>query len=241
MTAIVMESFLIILLMLLNGVLAMAEMAVVSARKVRLQQRVEQGDAGARAALDLANAPNRFLSTVQIGITLIGILAGAFGGATMAEHLAAYLGQVSGLMSSSKALGFGIVVVVITYLSLIIGELVPKRLALNNPEGIATMLAKPMRGLSVMASPAVRLLSVSTDSVLRLLGVHPSPETPVTEEEIQLMLAQGTEAGVFAEAEHDMVMNVFRLDDRRINGLMTPRPEIVWLDLHASPMERAAL
>jgi len=237
MTAIAMESFLIILLMLLNGVLAMAEMAVVSARKVRLQQRVEQGDTGARVALELASAPNGFLSTVQIGITLVGILAGAFGGATMAEHLAAYLGQVPGLASSSKALGFGIVVVTITYLSLIIGELVPKRLALNNPEGIATMLAKPMRVLSVMASPAVRLLSVSTDSVLRLLGVRPSPEPPVTEEEIQLMLAQGTEAGVFAEAEHDMVMNVFRLDDRRINGLMTPRPEIVWLDLHASPGE----
>src|SRR5215470_5915291 len=128
MTAIVIESFLIILLILLNGVLAMAEMAIVSARKVRLQQRVEQGDVGAGAAVELANAPNCFLSTVQIGITLVGILAGAFGGATMAEHVAAYLAQVPGLASSSKALGFGMVVVVITYLSLIIGELVPKRL-----------------------------------------------------------------------------------------------------------------
>jgi putative hemolysin len=237
MTAIAMESFLILLLMLINGVLAMAEIAVVSARKVRLQQRVEEGDAGARAALELANAPNRFLSTIQIGITLVGILAGAFGGATIAEHLAAHLGQIPGLAPYNNAIGLGMVVVAITYLSLIIGELVPKRLALNNAEGIAAMLARPLRLLAVVASPAVRLLSVSTESVLRLLGVRPSTEPPVTEEELKLMLEEGTEAGVFAEAEQDLVMNVFRLGDRRINVLMTPRPEIVWLDLNASPSE----
>ena len=174
MTTIAVDSFLIVLLMLLNGVLAMAEIAVVSARKTRLQQRAEQGDAGARVALELATTPNCFLSTVQIGITLVGILAGAVGDATMAEYLSTYLRQVPGLASYSKAISFGIVVVAITYLSLIIGELVPKRLALNNPEGIATTLAKPMRLLSVIAYPAVRLLSISTDWVLRTSVTSPA-------------------------------------------------------------------
>ncbi len=229
MTVIVIETLLIILLIGINGVLAMSEMAVVSARKARLQQRAETGDAGARAALELANAPSRFLSTVQIGITLVGILAGAFGGATMATTLDAWLEQIPGLAPYSEAIALGVVVAAITYLSLIIGELVPKRLALNNPKAIAARIARPMRRLSAIASPVVWLLSFSTESVLRLLGVRKNTELSVTEEEIKLMIEQGTEAGVFAEAEQDMVMNVFRLADRRIGALMTPRHEIVWL------------
>ncbi len=235
MSAITIESVVIIVLILINGMLAMSEMAVVSARKARLQRRAEQGDAGARVALELANAPNRFLSTVQIGITLIGILTGAFGGATLAAEIDARLEQVPGLAAYSEAIGLGTVVLLITYLSLILGELVPKRLALNNAEAVAARLARPMRLLSVLASPAVRLLSFSTESVLRLLGARPSTEPPVTEEEVKLMLEQGTAAGVFAAAEQDMVMNVFRLGDRRTGSLMTPRHEIVWLDVQAAP------
>jgi putative hemolysin len=237
MSAIVIESLLIILLVIINGVLAMSEMAVVSARKVRLQQRAEKGDAGARVALELANAPSRFLSTIQIGITLVGIFAGAFGGATIAAELDARLEQIPGLAPYSEAIALGAVVAAITYLSLIIGELVPKRLALNNPEGIAAKIARPMRQLSVIASPVVRLLGFSTESVLRLLGVRKNTEPPVTEEEIKLMIKQGAEAGVFDEAEQDMVTNVFRLGDRRTGALMTPRYEIVWIDIKDSPAE----
>jgi magnesium and cobalt exporter, CNNM family len=237
MSAIVIESLLIILLLLINGVLAMAEMAIVSARKVRLQQRAEKGDAGARVALELANAPSRFLSTVQIGITLVGIFAGAFGGATIAAKLDARLEQIPGLAPYSEAIALGAVVAAVTYLSLIIGELVPKRLALNNPEGIAAKIARPMRRLSVIASPVVRLLGISTESVLRLLGARKNTEPPVTEEEIKLMIKQGAEAGVFDEAEQDMVTNIFRLSDRRAGALMTPRYEIVWIDIKDSPAE----
>jgi magnesium and cobalt exporter, CNNM family len=237
MSAIVIESLLIILLVIINGVLAMSEMAIVSARKVRLQQRAEKGDAGARVALELANAPSRFLSTVQIGITLVGIFAGAFGGATIAAELDARLEQIPALVPYSKAIGLGAVVAAVTYLSMIIGELVPKRLALNNPEGVAAKIARPMRQLSVMASPVVRLLDFSTESVLRLLGVCKNTEPPVTEEEIKLMIKQGAEAGVFDEAEQDMVTNVFRLGDRRTGALMTPRYEIVWIDIKDSPAE----
>ncbi len=215
----------------------MSEMAVVSARKVRLQQWANEGDAKARAALELANAPNQFLSTIQIGITLIGILTGAFGGATIAQAFAALLSQIPWLAPYSRVIGLGFVVLVITYLSLIIGELVPKRVALNNPERIAATVAAPMRALSAIAAPVVHLLSSSTDVVLRLMGIVPSAEPHVTEEEIKVLIEQGTEAGTFEAAEQDMVQRVFRLGDRRVSGLMTPRLEIVWLDLEDSPEE----
>jgi putative hemolysin len=232
-----MELLIILVLIILNGVFAMSEMAVVSARKVRLQQWADDGDAKARVALELAEEPTQLLSTVQIGITLIGILAGAFGGAAVAALFAEWLRSVPLLAPYSDAIGFGIVVVITTYLSLVIGELTPKRLALNNPERIAVMIARPMRLLSRLASPVVRLLSFSTDALLRLLGVRPSTDPPVTEEEIKVLIEQGTEAGVFAQAEQEMVGRVFRLADLRVGRVMTPRTKMVWLNADA-PLEQ---
>ncbi|HEX6383152.1 MAG TPA: hemolysin family protein [Anaerolineae bacterium] len=235
MSRITTEVLIIVLLVLANGLFAMAEIAVVSARKARLKNLANQGDKRAEAALELANSPNRFLSTVQIGITLVGIFAGAFGGATVAQELADYLGTIDFLAPYSTALGLGIVVVAITYLSLVIGELVPKRLALHSPERIASLVARPMSVLSRLAAPVVHLLSLSTEAVLRLLGVQPSAEAPVTEEEIQVLVEQGTEAGMIEEAERDMVASIFRLGDRRVEALMTPRTEITWIDINDPP------
>lgn len=229
------EPLILLLLILANGVFAMAEIALVAARRARLRVRAERGDAGARAALELAAAPNRFLSTVQIGITLVGVLAGAYGGATVAEGLAARLRAIPPLAPYSGPLALGAVVLSITYLSLVIGELVPKRLALRSPERVAAALARPMRLLSRLAAPAVQLLSLSTDALLRLLRVGPSQEPPVTEEEIKLLLEQGARAGVFAAIESEMVSGVFRLADRRLGSVVTPRPEIVWLDVEDPP------
>lgn len=235
MAQVAVEILFIILLLIANGVFAMSEIAVVSSRRARLQQRAER-DAGARAALDLANAPDRFLSTVQIGITLIGILAGAFGGATIAEHLVGYFERIPAIARYSGAISLGLVVLVITYFSLVVGELVPKRLGLNNPEKIAARIARPMQFLSRLAWPAVRALSASSNFLLRLLKAKPSDEPPITEEEVKLLIDQGTEAGVFEETEHDLVDNIFRLADQRVPALMTPRLDIVWLDIEA-PIE----
>jgi len=237
MSSVMFEAVVIFLLILTNGIFAMSEIAVVSARKTRLQQWAEAGDTRARTALELANAPNQFLATIQIGITLIGILAGAFGGATLATELAAVLDDISWLAPYSQPLSLTFVVLVITYLSLIVGELVPKRLALNNPERIAAAIARPMRALSRLAYPAVHLLGLSTEFVLRALGIRPSMEPPVTEEEIRTLIEQGTQAGMFEEAEQEMVERVFRLGDRRVSAVMTPRTEIVWLDRGASVEE----
>lgn len=231
------ELLLVLLLIVLNGVFSMSEIAVVSARRTRLQQRAEAGDAGARAALQLVEAPNRFLSTVQIGITLVGILTGAFGGAAVSRMLAGQLARVPLLAPYSEPLALALVVALITYLSLVIGELVPKRIGLTSPERIASLVARPMRLLSTLVSPAVSLLSVSTDLIVRLLGIRPAEEPPVTEEEIRIMLEQGTRAGVFEAAEQDMVENVFRLGDRRVVELMTPRRLVIWLDLDDPPEE----
>ena len=220
-----------LLLILLNGVFAMSETAFVSARKVRLQQQAEAGDANAQAALELMNAPNRFLSTVQIGITLIGILAGAFGGATLAQSLSIVLERISWLAPYRDSLSFGIVVVVITYLSLVIGELVPKRIALNAPERIAKSMARPMRAVSRLTSPVISFLGFSTEAVLRLLRVRPSSEPPVTEAEITNLIAQGRQAGIFEAAEQDLVERVFRMGDHRVSTLMTPRIDIAWIDI----------
>ncbi len=231
MSGITLEVIFILILILANGLLAMAEIAVISSRKARLQQRADGGDEKARAALNLANDPTDFLSTVQIGITLVGVLAGAFGGATIAAQISDWVAGFPPLAPYSAAIGVGVVVLLITYFSLVLGELVPKRLALNNPERIATLMAAPMLLLSRLTSPLVRLLSISSNLVLRLLGAKPSDEPPVTEEEIKVMIEQGTQAGVFAEAEQDMVQAVFRLADRRVGTLMTPRTDVVWLDL----------
>jgi len=225
------EIIFVLLLICANGVFALAEVAVVASRKARLQQRAQQGDAKARAALALVESPNRFLATVQIGITLVGIFAGAFGGATISKTLAASLRTVPSLAPYADALGLGIVVLVITYLSLVIGELVPKRIGMHSPENIASAVAQPMRVLSAIASPLVSFLGFSTDMVLRLIGLRASEEPPVSEEEINVMMEQGRQAGVFAEAEQDMVQRIFRLGDRAVSSLMTRRPDIVWLDL----------
>ena len=231
----VLEILIIFLLLVTNGVFAMAEIAIVSARKARLRQLADAGNSQARAALELAANPNQFLATAQIGITLVGIFAGAFGGATIAEEIATRLGDIPFLAPYGETIGVGIVVLGITYFSLIIGELVPKRLALNNAERIASAVAAPMRGLSTIAAPVVRLLSVSTDIVIRLLGIKPSAEPSITPEELRILIEQGTESGVFEESEQDMIESVLRLDERRVGAFMTPRTHIVWFDIEDSP------
>ena len=226
------ELLIIVLLILANGIFAMSEMALVSARKARLEREADFGIKKARIALELANSPANFLSTVQVGITLVGILAGAFGGATVADKISEELKNVAWTAPYSRAIGIAIVVVGITYLTLIIGELVPKRLALNHAERIAIAVSQPMLFLSKVASPVVRLLDASTDVVLRVLGIRPSGEPPVTEEEVKILIDQGMRAGVFEQAEKEMVDRVFRLGDQRVNALMTPRTDIVWLDVN---------
>jgi putative hemolysin len=230
------ELFFLLLLILLNGVFAMSELAVVSARKTRLQQRAQEGDHKAGIALELARAPNQFLATIQIGITLVGIFAGAFGGATLAEEIDDMVSEIPFLATYGEAISVAIVVLVTTYLSLVIGELVPKRLAMSNPEQVASTVAPAMRALSRLASPVVRLLSFSTNLLIRLLGAKEEGEAPVSEEEIRLLLQQGTEVGIFQPMEQEVVERAFRLADVRVNVLMTSRPEVVWLDL-SDPMD----
>jgi len=237
-TGLLIEGLLILVLIVANGIFSGAEIAVVSSRKVRLEQLADRGDRRARAALRLAAAPNDFLSTVQIGITLIGILSGALGGATIARRLEPLLAAVPGIGRSAEGLSVALVVGVITYLSLVIGELLPKRVALNDPEAIACAVAAPMRTLSRLCTPLVHLLGGSTEALLRLLGVAPSAEPDLTEEEIKALIRQGAEAGVFEQAEHSMVQRVFRLGDRPIRAFMTPRTEITWLDAQASGEEQ---
>ncbi len=230
MAQITFEVLFILALLVGNGVFAMSELAIVSARKVRLRQMCDDGDSRACVALDLATSPDRFLSTIQIGITLVGILAGAFGGATIAEQLGAQISRVPALAAYGEALAVGLIVVTITYFSLIIGELVPKRFALNHPEQIARVVAPPMKFLSKLVSPIVSFLSFSTSAVLTLLRMKPPTDPPVTEDEIKVLIEQGTLAGVFEQAEQEMVKRVFKLADRRVLSLMTPRLDIVWLD-----------
>jgi putative hemolysin len=228
------EVLVILLLLGANGLLAMSEIAVVSARKPRLQRRAEAGEPGARRALELANDPNRFLSTVQIGITTVGILAGAFGGATIAQQIAGWVAGVEPLARYAQVIGIGSVVVMITYATLVLGELAPKRFALSRPERIAARIAGPMHRLSLLATPLVRLLGASTDLVLRLLPAYGHEEPAVTEEDVRVLLEQGTRAGVFLAAEQDIVENVFWLGDQKVEAVMTPRDEIVWLDIEDS-------
>ncbi len=235
MSSIVREVLLILFLVLLNGVFAMSEIAVVSARKARLQERAERGSRQARRALRLAEEPNRFLATVQVGITLIGILAGAFGGATLAEHATAWVATSRTLAPYAEAIGLGVVVLGITYLSLVLGELVPKRIGLNAPERIAALVAGPMNALSVVGRPLVTLLTWSTEVVMRLLPTRRGEEPPVTEAEIAVLLEQGTEAGVFQEEEQALVERVFWLADQRVVTVMTPRVRVAWLDVDDPP------
>ncbi|ACK66443.1 protein of unknown function DUF21 [Rippkaea orientalis PCC 8801] len=233
MSAIATEIIFILLLIIANGIFSGSEMAIVSSRKVRLEQLASRGNRQARTVLNLINAPNNFLSTVQIGITLIGILSGAIAGATLAERLTAIFQRIPLLKAYSQGISVGIVVGVITFLSLVMGELVPKRIALNAPEKIACAVAQPMKLLSRFAAPIVNLLSASTDFLLKLLGIKVSDEPAVTEEEIKVLIRQGADLGLFEESEHEMVERVFRLGDRSVKSLMTPRKEIVWLDIES--------
>ena len=225
------EVFLILLLVLANGVFAMSEIALVSARKPRLRQRAQQGNRRAAAALRLAEDPDRFLSTIQIGITFVGVFTGAFGGATIAGEIDRALEEIPGLAPYSEVIGVGAVVLGIGYLSLVLGELVPKRVALNNPERVASAVAPMMGLLSRAAAPAVALLGLSTRAVLRLLRVRASHDPPVTEEELMALLRLGTKAGTIDREEREMVERVFRLGERPVTAVMTPRVDLEWLDV----------
>jgi putative hemolysin len=231
------EILIIFLLILLNGIFALSEITVVSSKKPRLQQRANEGDIRAKNALDLASNPSSFLSTVQVGITLIGILAGAVGGATLGDQLAPVIAQIPFLEPYAPSLALFIVVLLITYFSIVLGEIVPKRIGLQNPERLAAALSGPMLYISRIFKPLVWFLTKSSDGVMRLLGQKPSIEQPVTEEEILVQIDQGTQAGVIEETEQDMVEGVFRMHEQRVFSLMTPRSEIFWLDVNDSPDE----
>ncbi len=230
-----MQFAIVFALIIVNGLLAMAEIAIVSARKARLQQEEMAGSVRARAALELATSPTNFLSAIQIGITLIGILNGAIGEAALAAPLQAVIDDVPALAPHSQTLALVITVVVITYLSLVVGELVPKRLGLLNPERVSMLVAIPMRTLTRITSPFVRILSASTNFVIRLLGIREGESPAVTEEEIKLMFAEGTRAGIFEEAEENILKRTLRLGDRLVAAIMTQRMEIAWIDLDDSP------
>ena len=231
------DLIIVLLLVLANGIFSMAEFALVSARKALLRTRAEEGDGGAKAALELAEDPNRFLSTVQIGVTLIGVFVGAFGGIRIAAYLAPLFLSVPALAPYAQGLSIAVVVIGITFVTMVLGELVPKRIGLHRPVEISSLLARPMRVLALVASPVVWLVSGTTDLILRALRI-PSAERPaVTEEEIRSMLEEGRRAGILEAAEQDMMEAVFRFGDRRVEALMTPRPEIVALDLDDPPEE----
>jgi putative hemolysin len=230
MNEILFQIAIILLLLVANGLFAMAEIAVVSAKKGRLRNMAERGNAGAQAALELAESPNRFLATVQVGITLVGIFAGAFGGATLAAQLAVPLAKVEFAAPYANQIAFVVVVVIITYFSLVLGELVPKRFGLSDPEGISAAVAKPMRWLSVIAAPLIKLLTVSTDALLRLLGFKPAQEAAVTGDEVKVLMQEGLRAGAFSRVESHIVHSALELDQLAVRDLMTPRPKIIWLN-----------
>ncbi len=240
MSTILVDLAFIVGLIVLNGFFALAEMALVSARTVRLQQWAEGGNPRAALALSLVQEPGDFLATIQVGITLISILAGASSGVTVAEPLAAFLAQWPILAPYAEAVAVTLVVMGVTYLTLVIGELVPKRVALAHAETLAMLVAKPIWHLSRLVIPLVRLLSASTDLVVRVMGVRAEPRPPVTEEEIRLLVRQGAEWGILAPTEREIIESVLRLGDRRVAGVMTPRPQIVWLDLDDPREKRVA-
>ncbi|MBA4424114.1 MAG: hypothetical protein C0390_13620 [Syntrophus sp. (in: bacteria)] len=231
------EIIFILALVIINGVLAMAEMALVSSKKSRLQHLADNGDIGARKALDALNDPNRFFSSIQIGITLVGILAGVFGGATVAKSLGEWLSVLPAVGRYGHTIGIIVVVVGITYLSLVLGELVPKRLALNHPEKISSFMAVPMNFLARITAPFVFLLGFSTNAVLMILRVRPKGEHSHTEDEIKILIEESTQAGIFERDEQDFANRALSLGDIDINDLMTPRPDIVSLDIDDRPEE----
>lgn len=226
--------------MVLNGLFSMSEIALVSSRKARLELARQRGDKKAKLALDLANSPEKFLSTVQIGITLIGILTGVFSGENITGDLQQFFAQYEWLRPYEETLATTSVVILITFFSLVIGELVPKRIGLSNPEGIAKAVAGPMKLLSKLVAPFVWLLSASGNLLIKLFGIKPASQQQVTEEEIKAMVQEGAHAGVIREIEQDIVERVFHLGDRRAVTLMTPRQEIDWLNVHDTREENIA-
>ncbi len=212
----------------------MTEIAIVTAKKGRLEKLRDDGNSQAEFALKLAEDPNQLLSTIQIGITLIGVITGAFGGATIAGQLAVYVEQIEFLAPFSYELSFAIVVGLSTYLSLIIGELAPKRIGMGNPEKIACIVAKPMFYFSKIGSPLIWLLSKSTEVVLKMMRIKPNNEPNVTEEEITQLIEQGVYSGVVEEIEQDLVEQIFYLGDKRLGDILTPRTQLVWIDLEDS-------
>lgn len=225
--------------MLLNGIFSMSEIALVSSRKSRLEAAAKNGDASAKAALNLANSPTRFLSTVQIGITLIGLLTGMYSGDNITADFEVIINRVPVLQPYSHSLAVGSVLVFITYLSLVLGELVPKRIGMSNPEAISKVMATPMNLLSKLTAPFISLLGFSSDMIIKLLNIRQS-ENSVTEEEIKSLIQEGTSGGVFEEIEQEIVHNVFQLGDRKVTSLMTNRQEIIWLDLEDTVEENKA-
>lgn len=234
------EIAIVALLMVVNAFFAMSELAVVSSRRIRLQALVREGHHGARAALRLLEDPTRFLSTVQVGITLIGIFAGAFSGAMLADPLAAWLSQWTFMAEHAETVAIAAIVIVITYLSLVVGELVPKRVALGHPERIAARVAPVMEKITWLAGPLATLLKISVDAILRPFNLHKRRDSSITEEDIRALIAEGTRAGVFVQKEREMIDAVLRLADRKVSALMTPRQDVVWLDERASHEEIAA-
>lgn len=236
-----MDILLILLLVACNGLFALSEISIVSSRRIRLQQMAEAGDRGAKAALMLAEQPTLFLSTVQVGITLIGVMSGAFGESAIADRLRPLFEDIPALAPYAGALATASMVVIITYASLIIGELVPKRLAMQSPEKVARYIAPIMEVVQKVTHPAVRFLSWSTERVLDLLRVKRIDEPPVTEEEINVLMAEGAQAGIFEHSERELVANVFRMDDWNLGLIMTTRPDIEWLDLEDSAEDQRAV
>jgi putative hemolysin len=223
-------------LILINGFFAMSELAMVSARRGRLQAMADRGSSGARRALKLMEDPTALLSTVQIGITLVGVFAGAYSGATLSRPLAETLGRIDWLATYADQLAIALVVIIVTYLSLIIGEIVPKRIALNHAEAIAAFVATPMTVIARVGAPIVWFLRLSTNAVLAVTGMRRGPpESTVTEEEIKTLIAEGTQSGVFKPAEQEMIEGVIRIADRSIRTIMVPRPDVIWIDVEDPP------
>ena len=229
-----MDLFLLLLLILLNGLLAMSEIAVVSARKARLQKLAEDGSPGARSALELSHEPSDFLSTVQVGITTVGIMSGAIGESALADPLTLWLSGFSLLEPYARGLALTLVVIGLTYFSVVVGELVPKRLGLLAPETIAALVASPMNLLARVAKPLVWLFASSSTLILQLIGARKRGDPPVTNDEINVLMGQGAEAGIFHESEQAIVSNVLRLDEQRIGAIMTHRSDIYAIDLSDS-------
>ena len=230
-----MEFFFLLALIIINGVFAMSELAIVSANKARLEQESDNGVQGAKVAIKLANDPNRFLSTVQIGITLVGIFAGAFGGSALADDVNLFLvEQLSISQNIAEELSLALIVLATTYLSLVIGELVPKRIALSNPERVSSMVARPMQLLSQVSAPLVWFLSKSTEAVARILGVQGENSNFITDFEVLAMVREGIVSGEFDDDEHDMVKGALQLDEKRLREIATPRTDITWLDINST-------